>query len=311
MRKSIELLAQVSRHQGKTEWRQYKFNIKQIKKQYRRAQQSKRNHSKEASQERKKQQVAHAAYLDLCKAYLQRVQRTRDTLIRQSTLSLFDIALLDEVETYVQHAIRQINQTDRRILNEEKIPHAEKVFSIFEPHTEWICKGKAGVPVELGLRLCVMEDQHQFILYHHVMAKQVDVALSVLMVKETKQRFPELISSSYDRGFYSKTNREELQAILTDVALPKRGRLSAKDKVIQAGDNFRRAKNKHSAIESAINALEVHGLDRCPDHGINGFKRYVGLAIAARNVQRIGTLILKREKRLLALRRIRERKKAA
>jgi hypothetical protein len=41
--------------------------------------------------------------------------------------------------------------------------HEEKIFSLFQPHTEWIVKGKAGVPMELGLQVHVMEHQHQFL----------------------------------------------------------------------------------------------------------------------------------------------------
>ena len=48
-------------------------------------------------------------------------------------------------------------------------------------------------------------------------------------------------------------------------------------------------------MESAINGLEVHGLDRCPDHGIAGFKRYVALAVVARNIHRIGAILAQRE----------------
>ena len=66
----------------------------------------------------------------------------------------------------------------------EKIPHNEKVFSLFKPYTEWISKGKAGVPVELGVRVCVLEDQYQFVLHHQVMWKTTDdkVALSMVTV---------------------------------------------------------------------------------------------------------------------------------
>jgi len=60
---------------------------------------------------------------------------------------------VEQIEHYIQHAQRQIDQIDRRVLNGEVIPHDEKVFSIFEEHTEWVCKGKAGVPVELGVRV--------------------------------------------------------------------------------------------------------------------------------------------------------------
>ncbi len=73
--------------------------------------------------------------------------------------------------------------------------------------------------------------------------------------------------------------------------------------------DFIKAKHQHSAVESAINALEVHGLDRCPDHGLNGFKRYVALAVLARNIQQLGVRV--REKQLALIKRQEKVKKAA
>jgi hypothetical protein len=72
------------------------------------------------------------------------------------------------IEQYIAHAERQIDQIRRRAINDETIPHHEKVFSIFEPHTEWISKVKARVPQELGLKVCILEDQYGFILHHQV-----------------------------------------------------------------------------------------------------------------------------------------------
>jgi IS5 family transposase len=57
---------------------------------------------------------------------------------------------------------------------------------------------------------------------------------------------------------------------------------------------FKHYKRKHSAVESAINALEIHGLDRCPDKGLDGFEKYVSLAIVARNLQKIGAELQRR-----------------
>ncbi len=51
-------------------------------------------------------------------------------------------------EGYIHHAERQIDQIRRRVITGEAIARSEKVFSLFEPRTEWIGKGKAGVPVE-------------------------------------------------------------------------------------------------------------------------------------------------------------------
>ena len=167
--------------------------------------------------------------------------------------------------------------------------------------------GKAGVPVELGLKVCIVEDHHQFILHHRVMEHQTDDKLTHEIIREAQKRFPSLFSCSFDRGFYSGNNREVLGTLLEEVALPKKGKRSQRDSAIENSDGFRRAKKKHSAVESAINALEVHGLGKCLDHGIHGFKRYVALAITARNVQRAGALIIKREQRLIALRAARQR----
>ena len=70
---------------------------------------------------------------------------------------------------------------------------------------------------------------------------------------------------------------------------------------MEQSPEFVKARRAHSAVESAINALEVHGLDVCLDHGIDGFKRYVALAVVARNIHRIGAILhqqeLEREKR--------------
>ena len=193
------------------------------------------------------------------------------------------------------HAERQINQIRRRVILREVIAHDEKVFSIFEPHTEWISKGKAGVPVELGVKVCVLEDQYQFILHHQVMQKQTDDQVAVPMVAEAKKRFAQLVACSFDKGFHSAANQIALHDHLTLVALPRKGKRSQSAQETEQATGFVKARRAHSAVESAINALEVHGLDICRDHGIEGFKRYVAWAVVARNIHRIGALLWQQE----------------
>ena len=208
---------------------------------------------------------------------------------------------LSAVFEYIRHAERQIDQIRRRVVLDEKIPHEEKVFSIFEPHTEWISKGKAGVPQELGLRVCVLKDQYGFILHHLVMEQLTDDKVAVAIAQGAKDRFTNLAGSSFDKGFHSPYNRTELAKILDYVILPKKGRLSATEQKIEQSEEFVESRRKHSAVESCINALENHGLDRCLDHGLHGFKRYVALSVLARNIQILGHLLqqkeLKRQKR--------------
>ena len=123
------------------------------------------------------------------------------------------------------------------------------------------------------------------------MEKQTDDKIAIEMVTETQKHFPHLACVSFDKGYHSQENQKGLKEHLEQVILPKKGRLSETDKLREGSDEFRTLRNKHSGVESAINGLEQGGLDVCSDHGINGFKRYVSLAVLSRNIKRLGTII--------------------
>lgn len=269
---------------GLTDWRQVEHHLKKLKRLWRQAQSSKRSKGKDVEKKKKK---AYQKYLSHADHLIAKARLTLEKLRLKKVAE----AKLTSIIDYINHAVRQVEQTRRRVLEGQVIPTQEKVYSIFQPQTEWISKGKAGVPVELGLKVCVMECQHGFILHHRVMEDEQDVDVAVIMAKETKNYFSGLSQVSYDKGFHSSQNQIELANELDSAVLPKKGKLSEKDKEREHSDEFKRARQQHSAVESAINALEVHGLDMCPDHGINGFKRYVALAVVARNIQRLGALI--------------------
>jgi hypothetical protein len=222
------------------------------------------------------------------------IEKVKETvaILRLLTAS----TVLVEIESYLAHADRQVDQIRRRVIFGEVIPHAEKVFSVFEPHTEWISKGKAGVPVELGWRVCIVEDQYGFILHHHVMEHQTDDQVAVFMVEASQTRFPDLNQCSFDQDFHTPANQVKLRDLLDHVILPKKGRLSKEQALHEQSERFRQAKRQHTAVESAMNALEAHGLDVCPDHGLAGYKRYVALAIVSRNIQQLGALIRDRNR---------------
>ena len=270
----------------------------------------KRSTSKDKEKKAARIELIKAAHQDYIDSAVTFIDRARDTIKQVDTGGLMAIALISEIEKFITHAERQIDQTHRRVILGEKIPHAEKVFSLFEEHTEWISKGKAGVPVELGLRVCVLEDQYGFILHHRVMEQETDDQVAVPMVKEGKEKFSSLSACSFDKGFHSPGNQKDLQEHLDNVILPRKGKLSEKNKEREYSPEFIKARHQHSAVESAINALEVHGLDRCPDHGLHGFKRYVALAVLARNIQQLGVKLRKRKLDLLE-RQEKKLKKAA
>jgi len=299
IRTAIRIVAMLCSFLGIQEWRQYSYHLSKIKGLYLRIQRLRRSTSK--NQEKKDERNVYISncyqeYIDLLEDYVRRIKVTIE-IIRNMGLDVLTEIKIQEIEYYISHTERQIEQMRRRAIEGETIPHDEKIFSVFEEHTEWISKGKAGVPVELGLRVCVLEDQHGFILNHKVMEKQTDDKVALPIVEEAKEKFPNLTSCSFDKGFYTPENREKLGMILDGVILPKKGKLTGKNLEIERTDEFIEGRKQHSAIESAINALENHGLDRCPDHGLEGFKRYVSLGVLARNIQILGNIVQTKEQK--------------
>lgn len=293
----IRLVSRVYAEEGITWWRQHHKNIKDVKKKYRKAQ--KLNHStsndpKKKAKRDKAIKEAYQAYLELTSTFLIKAIVSVGTL-RESGYE--NETRLLEIERFIDHAERQIDQTYRRVILEVQIPHHEKVFSIFEEHTEWISKGKAGVPQELGLKVCVVEDSYGFILNHQVMQHQTDDQVAIPLISETKELFPNLTGCSFDKGFHSQPNQEGLRRLLDKVTLPKKGKLSEQDKEREFSEEFLNAKRKHSAVESAIGALQNHGLDVCPDKGLKGFLRYVAIGMLARNIQILGHILQQKEKK--------------
>lgn len=266
-------------------WRQYTHYLKQMKKQMLILQRKK----KSTSVFEEKKEELESAYQEYVENAEKIVEKAKEIVLPER-----EKQILNE---FITHADRQIEQIIRRVIKKESIDHEEKIFSIFEPHTEWISKGKAGVPVELGLKVAVIEDTSGFILNHFVMQKKTDNQIAVSFLTETKKIFPNIHSCSFDKGFYSKENKQQLKEILTTLVLPKKGNLSTQEKAEEHSENFKKLRKKHAAVESAINALEVHGLDICRDKGLKGFKRYISCSIVGRNLQKLGAVIRKKEKK--------------
>jgi len=315
MRKLITLTAQWCELQGLSTWRQHALNLRQVKQHMRSAQNKKRSRAKSPEKQDKNEalvKAAHQDYIDCAQGYLDKARQTLIELTQSGVTGVtgttgvmgvadasggvsINVARKIEIEGFMVHATRQIDQIRRRVILGQTIAHEEKVFSIFEPHTEWISKGKAGVAVELGVKVCILEDQHQFILHHQVMQNQSDEEVCIEMVSQAKKRFANLNVCSFDKGFHSKPNQDALKDLLEVVVLPRKGKLSKESQAIEEAPEFVKARRAHSAVESAINGLEVHGLDVCPDRGITGFKRYVALAVVARNIHRIGAILWQRD----------------
>lgn len=245
-------------------------------------------------------------YLRQAKALWQKIQASLPRLAACGNPRL--MALEEVLKKYQSYLLTFVDQIDRRLLQKEAIPHEEKIFSIFEPHTEWINKGKKHPKVELGHPVLIATDQFHFILTHQVVEKQADVALAQPLVKKIKETYNRHIRSlSLDRGFYSKLNKEALKKEVEHLCLPKKGKCNAKEAQEEAQKSFVKLRHQHSAVEANINQLEHHGLNKCPDKGLHGFKRYTALGVLAYNLHRLGNMLVQQNKK----QRPRLRRKAA
>ena len=229
------------------------------------------------------------------------VGRALSANVQQSLLGLCDTpveaARWDRLAYFHTMLDKHLDLVQRRLLQEETISAHEKVFSLFEPHTEWIYKGKQRPNVELGHRLLIATDQHQMIQDYTVLQSAAEVDQSVPVADRLLGRYGagSVASLSFDKGFTRAEDRELLGLYIPAVVMPKRGKKNAAETQRESGKKFKALRRQHSAVESEINSLEHHGLNRCLDVGLAGYLRYVGLGVMSYNLHVLGRELLRRE----------------
>jgi IS5 family transposase len=229
-----------------------------------------------------------------------RAGRELATKVRASLLELCDQAVdfahWEALEYFHRMLDKHLDLVQRRLLREEKIPAAEKVFSLFESHTEWIQKGKQRPNVELGHRLLIATDQHELVQDYDVPVGGADVDQSVPVADRLLGRYGtgQIASLSFDKGFTRAADRDLLSLYVPTVVMPKRGKKNAVEVARESERKFVALRRQHSAVESDINSLEHHGLNRCLDMGLEGYQRYVGYGVLSYNLHVIGRELLAR-----------------
>lgn len=290
-RKCIDISEWFREHENITGWRKSASWKREIKSIFRAS--SKASSSGGPNKEIRLQNVVFN-YLQLCEKLKTKV----DSLLTLSTCWTTPVAFGQHLQLayYHQMLCKHIDLVDRRILQGEVIPSSEKLYSIFETHSEWLSKGKKFNPVEIGHNVLIATDQFNFIIYHQVLEKQTDVQLTQHVATRLVDKFPKLIESiSFDKGFYSKQNKEFVEKIIPKTIMPKKGKRNQEETQQEHQPEFIKLRNAHSAVESNINQLEHNGLGRCPDRGIKNFKRYAALSVLSYNLHKIGENITSKQ----------------
>lgn len=206
----------------------------------------------------------------------------------------------DELARYITLSRRVAENARQRVLLDETVPHDEKLFSIFEPETQLLKRGKARQEVQFGHMVLIMEDQLGFVCHYAILPRgKQDVDVAVPELKAAQEHLGGVIeSASFDQNFHSPENQKALAAVVRHPCLPQKGNPAKRQAQARASVEFREARQRHPGVESAIGALEAgNGLRRCRDHSYARYKRYVGLGILGRNLLVLGRLLIAREHR--------------
>ena len=298
LRKVVTLAAELAAEHDHPGWRQHEHLLKNVKNIVHEI--SRKTRAKKQGADRLK-----PGYTKLLVLAADLLERARDLLL--AVAYEVDVPSIDlaggnvagsrerELHHYLQLTEKVCGTARRRVLLGETVANEDKIFSIFEPHTELIVRGKQPNPIQYGHKVLVIEDAVGFICHYEVMANgALDQERVAPVMTELQKRFGGKIeSASFDRGFHTKDNQAKLAEIVPHPCLVKKGQALGRKQQEEATVEFRQARQNHPGVESAIGALQSgNGQKRSRDKSKLGYERYVGLGILGRNLQVLGKLLL-------------------
>lgn len=183
---------------------------------------------------------------------------------------------------------RVIWQATERVLKGRQVHNDDKIFSIFEEHTELLKRGKVGKSIEFGHMVGIHQVQEKFITRYEVFETKpiehelLDVALE--SHRELFGHYPDHLAA--DKGFWkSKEEREELEKKVNVLAIAKKGRRTEQEDDRERSESFRAAQRFRAGVEGTISFLKrTLGLARIVRRGFQRFSAAVGCSIFAHNL---------------------------
>ena len=169
----------------------------------------------------------------------------------------------------------------RRVFDGEQVPNSDKVFSIFEPHTELIKRGRRGRPVEFGHKVLLTQSKEKFITDYVVLEKSCnDSELLSVVLQRHEERYgsrPESIAA--DKGFCPDADTYEVLEDEIDYLGVPRSTREFGDTMMGIWQQWR------AGIEGTISCLKrAFRLARCCFRGFKNFASAIGSAVFCHNM---------------------------
>jgi IS5 family transposase len=198
-----------------------------------------------------------------------------------------DEALAERLVEFQVLGAQVVSQSRRRVIEGESVPNEEKLFSVFEPHTELLKRGKAGKPIEFGHRVQIQQVKEKFITGYGVYdQKPVEPKLLTTALDSHRSLFGVDASClAADKGYFEQDTVDKLEQRIDTVSIAKKGKRTPEQLEREHDPVFRHAQRFRAGVEGTISFLKrVLGLARCFTKGWAHFQSTVGASIFAHNL---------------------------
>jgi IS5 family transposase len=230
-----------------------------------------------------------AAVEGICDWSAQVADRTEVELRGGRTPALADTleGLVEQLRHFTTLSRRVVRQANERVLHERPVPNEDKLFSIFEDHTELLKRGKAGKDVEFGHMIQIQQTAEKFITSYEVFdQKPAEPALirpALRIHKKLFGHFPTSIAA--DKGYWSGDEFERIPEEVEVISIPKKGRRNETEQERELDPLFRLAQAFRAGVEGSISFLKrILRLARCMNKGWQHYASTVGATVFAHNL---------------------------
>ena len=185
-----------------------------------------------------------------------------------------------------------IDQAQRRVFNEEKVSAEQKIFSLFEEHTDIVIKG--GRDIQYGHKLNLISGPSGLILDLVIeQGNPADTDRLLPMIErhiEHYEKAPRQVAA--DGGYASGANLEAVKSLgVADMAFNKKRGLDIVD-MAKSAWVYRQLRNFRAGIESNISCLKrAYGLTRCNWKGLQHFQSFVWSSVVSYNLTVMARLL--------------------
>ncbi len=204
------------------------------------------------------------------------------------------MALHEQLDHYLTLSAVAIDQCERRVLKGEKVPAKHKIVSLFEEHTDIICRGKSMSTTEFGHKVLFATGKSGLITQYQVLAgKPGDNELLPGLLRKHKRQFgeaPHMLCT--DRRFYSADNKKQPTArasasVHRQAWLSKRPASPIGERTLVQGSATvpGRHLGHHLRVDAWFWAQTLLW------KGWQSFKKYVALSVVTFNLRKIAALL--------------------